>query len=712
MRRDTRLIFRTAPFLFALLFVTLAFGAGAAAETTSNHAKTQVLLYLVGSDLETEHATGTADLNELVSAYGDTSAQDLDVIVAFGGADKTGWKGMKIATIEQLRADANTGTFGSGNDYLYSDTSADMGSGTSLAKFIGETEKVRTADRSILIISDHGNSYDGIGTDDITKNSLKMSDISGALKGSGISSPPVMFDACLMSSVEVGKTIQPYTPVMLASEEIQRGSYNYESVITPLSENSDLDATTLMKTITNTYVDDADPPKAKTMAVIDVTKMQQVRSSLDTLGAKLKVIAGDDEGLHDLKAAYNDAVRLGISDGSTPTSVDLVSLLENIKKKRPELAGDVDATIATVKSAVLYERHNGYSPTVYGISIASPDAMTPEKYSSLGDAVKIAPNWDEFFLIMLEASQKPSADTSGTAGTPVSSGAAAAGSVGVAARGSSLVSAQEDEEERDAYDRSDKVDKKAPVLTSPGFASRGNGTYALIDSYGDASVYVTYYRINGSAAMTIGSQPVSSGTDGLYRIPAWDGQWFYLSDRSSGTGNLWDRIVSFFMGNGNKARPILIDMEYEDVTSGGFDEYISWISMENGNDTTEATLISYVNSSANRYEILITPYSMTKDGNTLFGGDQDIFEAGTLVTSYTYGFDTRTGDPEEYTLSSGSAGPNTAMMYGILPDGTYAVGLTAYYDNDNEQEADQFRILTIQNGVVVSSGIGPLPASA
>ena len=396
-------------FMIVIMMSTALIGS-AAAETSSNHAKTQVLLYLVGSDLETKSGDATADLNEIVEAYGTTDPKDLDVIVAFGGADKDGWKGMKIATIEQLKTDAKTKKYGNG-DYLYSDTSADMGSGKSLTKFLTETEKTRTADRSILIISDHGNSYDGIGTDDITKNTLKMGDISGALKGSGISSPPIMFDACLMASVEVGKTVQPYTSMMLGSEEIQRGSYDYDSVIEPLAKDPDLNTRDLMEKIAEAYINrKATAGVVRTAAIIDEKKLPTVRSDLNTLGGKLSDIADTDQGLHDLKAAYNDAVRLGISDGSNPTSVDLVSLLENIKKKRPELADNVDTTISDIKDAIVYEKHNAYSPTVYGISIASPDAMTLDKYNEYGDAVKIEPRWDEFFKKMLGASQKSSSD--------------------------------------------------------------------------------------------------------------------------------------------------------------------------------------------------------------------------------------------------------------------------------------------------------------
>ena len=121
--------------ILVILIVTVflgCIGTAAAADLPSNQVKTQVLMYLVGSNLESEHGTGTDDIAEIVNGYGNTDPKTLDVVVAFGGANKSGWKGMKIATMDDLKRDAQDGKFGNGN-YLYSDPYADMGSGQSFS---------------------------------------------------------------------------------------------------------------------------------------------------------------------------------------------------------------------------------------------------------------------------------------------------------------------------------------------------------------------------------------------------------------------------------------------------------------------------------------------------------------------------------------------------------------------------------------------------
>ncbi|MFA4875984.1 MAG: clostripain-related cysteine peptidase [Methanoregula sp.] len=681
--------------VFIILF-TAVFGI-VTAEQAQNHAKTQVLAYIVGSDLETNDAMATEDLKEIANAIESADPAKLDIVVAFGGAKKDGWRGMRVATGEQLKQDAKDGVFGN-HQYLYSDTSADMGLGSTLLRFLQETKSSRTSDRTILIIADHGNSYDGIGNDDNTGNQLKMGDIDSALKGSGIRYEPIMFDACLMASVEVGKTVQPYTGVMLGSEEIQRGSYEYTAIIEPLLLDPGTDAQTIMKKVADVYIDKKGNAKSagkvKTMAVIDVSKIPAIEESLDELGAKLVPLAETDQGIHDLKSAYNDAVRLGVTGGGKPTSVDLVTLLQNIEAKRPELAPDVQKTIGVVRSAVLYERHNEYSPVVYGISIATPDAMDMAKYNSYGDAVRVGSHWDAFFKKMIEVSQSGGSGSSDPAKAVVPEQTAVSGSG--------------DNEESSSDKIKKNIDKKTGSLGTLRFTGNGNGSYQLNDPYHDANVYAVYYLINGTHALEIGAVPVNPGPDKLYHIPVWDGQWYYFPGAPAASPSFLDQILILFTGSQNNALPIFVDMVYDDKTSGGFDEYNSWIRMQANGDSTDAILITYINTSKGSPEVTVIPYTTTADGSDLFGSGPDHFGNGTQVTSYTSGFDIKTKTSGDFVLSRATVTPSTTMKYTLLPDGTYAAGLLAYYDDDTESLADQFRIITIKDGAVVSSVTGSL----
>ena len=88
-------------------------------------------IYMVGSDLEEDGLSGSIDLEELIQGYTTLpDGQTVEVIVAFGGADKDGWRGMKFANASQLVTDYQDLEFGNetGPDaYLYQADGAHMG---------------------------------------------------------------------------------------------------------------------------------------------------------------------------------------------------------------------------------------------------------------------------------------------------------------------------------------------------------------------------------------------------------------------------------------------------------------------------------------------------------------------------------------------------------------------------------------------------------
>jgi PKD repeat protein len=622
-----------------------------------------VLYYLVGSDLETKGGDGTADLKEVIEAYKGADPGKLDLIVAFGGSKKAGWQGMKIVTGAQLIEDGKDGKFGNGRNYLYSNTSADMGLGWCYQKFITVAKDKRTADRTVLIISDHGGSYGGIGQDERTLELLQMNDIDLALSKGEIQSDPFVFDACLMSSVEVAKTVQPYTTLMLGSENFAYGSYNYSKVIGPLVSKPGTASEEYLKGIASDYLSEG--TNIKTMSIINTSKVPALQESLGKLGTELVSVSEDKEGLHDLKGAYNNAIKVGVTNGKA-TAVDLVSLLKNIKQKRPELATEVDAAIALAKSAVIYEEHNKYSKAVSGISIASPDAMDLKEYNKYGQGVKIDTDWDTVFVKLITESQ-------GTGSDSAKSGEG----MGPFISGSNEVSGED----------------TTATLSKPGFTGFGNGEFELLDPYQDASVYGAYYRIDGPYALEIGTQPILPGSNGRYQLPQWDGRWYYIP------------------GDAVDAQPLLLDMVYDGVTEGGYSTYYSWVSMDNDGYHNEATLATFADQSTGPYAMMITPYTITDEGAEIFGRSMDQFESGARVSSYSEGFTKDGLETGDQLLSHTTATPGMAMQYTMLPDGTYACGVMAYYDDDSEVLADEYRIITIRNGVLVNSTIGPLRAA-
>jgi len=81
--------------VLTIFFLVAALGCSGCAATDifQSPAKTQVLLYIVGSDLESKHGTDTSHLKNIAKSYENGNPRELDIVAAFGGANKDGWRG-------------------------------------------------------------------------------------------------------------------------------------------------------------------------------------------------------------------------------------------------------------------------------------------------------------------------------------------------------------------------------------------------------------------------------------------------------------------------------------------------------------------------------------------------------------------------------------------------------------------------------------------
>lgn len=110
----------------------------------------------------------------------------------------------------------------------------DMGDPLELAAFITWAQAYYPADHYGLVLASHGLGWKGLGPDETFhnadtlgmsglrehKDSLYMGELSHALALAGNHFDWIVFDACLMASVEVAYQISDYADYMLASEEI------------------------------------------------------------------------------------------------------------------------------------------------------------------------------------------------------------------------------------------------------------------------------------------------------------------------------------------------------------------------------------------------------------------------------------------------------------------------------------------------------------
>ena len=352
---------------------------------------------MVGSDLEENGQAGTTDLFELIDGYRSLAdPRDLEIVVAFGGADVDGWRGMKFANIAQLIEDSADLQFGNavGADaYLYQADGAHMGDESSLELFLEYLrDGYESLDVRFLAFWDHGGSYLGFGNDtNFSGDPLYLDEIERAFRNSR--SQPfdlVGFDACLMATVEVAEVIAPNADYMVASEALEPGhGWLWSDVVTAYVHADDV--VEAGRGIVDGFVQDVhdytDYPK--TLSLLDLGRYDSLIDSLDS--AMLEVqrhlvpgAASDNSIAENIVLSSRLADSYGVSESSgfryTIDLLDFAALVDD----GVDDAG-IDARLADLISEidrfVIHARNDGSRQFSSGLAISAPENVDYAAFS-------------------------------------------------------------------------------------------------------------------------------------------------------------------------------------------------------------------------------------------------------------------------------------------------------------------------------------------
>ncbi len=366
-------------------------------------------IYIVGSDLEEDYLAASADLEELLIGY--YSLDDplkIEIVVAFGGADKDGWRGMKLANILQLTADYGDLEFGNetGPDaYLYQADGAHMGDESSLTLFLDYLgDAYADLDQRFLVMWDHGNSYKGFGNDsNFNGDPLHLDELERALAGIGADRFDLIgFDACLMATVEVARVMAPHADYMIASEAIVPGhGWSWSDVVRLYVEGDD--PVGFGREMVDNFVQDVHSYEStgKTISLLDLSRFDHLVAALDPVVALFTDRMLQDETYSDvLVYGASKAQSFGASErDDSRASVDLKHFAELLAEGTDDaqLAADLEALIAAVDRFVVHTNHDGAMPNAHGIAIDAPENVEHE-YASY----KLNDLWWEFQLVYLD----------------------------------------------------------------------------------------------------------------------------------------------------------------------------------------------------------------------------------------------------------------------------------------------------------------------
>ena len=180
-----------------------------------------VFVYMCGSDLESDQASATEDLEEMIEASADSSA--LRFIVETDGTAE--WQNELCSNSEKQRFLIQDGDI----TEVYNGASTNMGLSSTLSDFLKWGVKEYPSEYMMLDLWDHGGgSITGVCFDEKNDyDALTLMEIDTAL-ASVYNDMTDRFeligcDACLMATVETANIFAPYARYMVASQNLESG---------------------------------------------------------------------------------------------------------------------------------------------------------------------------------------------------------------------------------------------------------------------------------------------------------------------------------------------------------------------------------------------------------------------------------------------------------------------------------------------------------
>ena len=252
----------------------------------SKEGKRTVMIYMIGSDLESKHLAATKDIDEIIGSSFDEG--DVNVLLYTGGAKK--WHNDEIPNDKH-------GLFEVTNDGLKkiaeydSNTMLEEENLSFLLNFGYENFDTEYYD---LILWDHGaGPIYGYGYDEYKKtDSMSISQIKKALNDSPFIGENKLellgFDACLMSSVEIASTLSSYADYMVASQEFEPASgWNYQFLEEVDSDTTSLEFGKLIVDYFDNYYSSKEDVKGISLSLLKLNKIDKVVKYTEDLFSKM-----------------------------------------------------------------------------------------------------------------------------------------------------------------------------------------------------------------------------------------------------------------------------------------------------------------------------------------------------------------------------------------------------------------------------------------
>ena len=339
-----------------------------------------IMVYAIGTDLESQGSTLSADVKEMMAA---TPGKSVNIVLQTGGCSDFRNNYMTDGVTQRFSIiNGNINELDNLGD-------VSMVEQDTLEDFIRFAKNEFPAENYILVLWDHGGGVPlGFGFDELHDGILTEIEMAEAIGNCDIEFESIIFNACLMGSLEVAKALDPYTEYIVAAESPTWGSayydvgINYTNFLNYIGKDFKGDAKDYTEFLVRDYMDNVEATQQSTgyfgidtcMSSIDTDNIDEVLKAYERFIAALDKRVFEQNG-------YAEYVQLREACGSfeSTDSVDLTTLASKyINCGDKEIEGAASSLINEVGNCVFTESNNSYT-YAHGMTTYAP-YLYPQMY--------------------------------------------------------------------------------------------------------------------------------------------------------------------------------------------------------------------------------------------------------------------------------------------------------------------------------------------
>ena len=271
-----------------------------------------VLIYMCGSDLESDNQLATSDITEMLSVRG--QPDDVNIVIQTGGATKWSSKySISARKIERWHVS---------NRSLVKDDSlsqANMADPKTLKSFVEWGLETYPAINTGLILWNHGGAMDGVCFDDNYATSqsvdaLTADEVESAISGAFTTLNRnekmnfIGYDACLMAVQDIAEINSSYFNYMISSQESESGyGWDYDTWVGDLYAKKDEEA--IYQAIVDGFI--ADNRSESTLSVLNLDYADEYLEAWEAMSKKLEAIITSASSWNTFATLVNKCKKFG-----------------------------------------------------------------------------------------------------------------------------------------------------------------------------------------------------------------------------------------------------------------------------------------------------------------------------------------------------------------------------------------------------------------